>query len=599
MSVVSVFSVSKSYGERVIFKDLTFSIMKGKKVALFGYNGSGKTTLFKIIAGIEEKDSGQIVISNDAKIGYLEQILVEDATIFDFMLRSNKRILELEEKIESCLEAEKIHRYYEEFESIGGNSFRSEIRELLKAFEFYENVWDKNINLLSGGELERLKLARLLVSDSNLLLLDEPTNYLDILMIDWLENFLKKSNKTVIFITHDRRLLENVAEEILYLNNKKIDHFRMKFNNFIKIYKEDEERLKVRKNNLEEEKQKLWDFVDRYRAGIKSKQVSARLKMIEKIEEELRDLTFDDRNIDFYFKKRKEEDFEVITFENLVLGYENNILNKPFSVKIYKGERVAIVGRNGSGKSSLLKAVVGDKRGIIKGKIEIGKRVEMGYFEQILKTDSDKTVLEELLDMDIGITLQEIYNLLPKFGFSYEDIEKKVSFLSGGELAKINLMKLYFLKPNLLILDEPTNHLDYETVEVLKNALLRYDGTIIMVSHDRYFMDGLIDKFVFFNDGIVTLEDKIPVIKEVESDTTIKRTTSVKNKNRKVDKYKISRINAEILELENLLNSLYLERENSLTDWKKLAECNEKIEEMELKLLNKYDELEKLTQEDI
>ncbi|MGB9732146.1 MULTISPECIES: ABC-F family ATP-binding cassette domain-containing protein [Calditerrivibrio] len=599
MSVVSVFSVSKSYGERVIFKDLTFSIMKGKKVALFGYNGSGKTTLFKIIAGIEEKDSGQIVISNDAKIGYLEQILVEDATIFDFMLRSNKRILELEEKIESCLEAEKIHRYYEEFESIGGNSFRSEIRELLKAFEFYENVWDKNINLLSGGELERLKLARLLVSDSNLLLLDEPTNYLDILMIDWLENFLKKSNKTVIFITHDRRLLENVAEEILYLNNKKIDHFRMKFNNFIKIYKEDEERLKVRKNNLEEEKQKLWDFVDRYRAGIKSKQVSARLKMIEKIEEELRDLTFDDRNIDFYFKKRKEEDFEVITFENLVLGYENNILNKPFSVKIYKGERVAIVGRNGSGKSSLLKAVVGDKRGIIKGKIEIGKRVEMGYFEQILKTDSDKTVLEELLDMDIGITLQEIYNLLPKFGFSYEDIEKKVSFLSGGELAKINLMKLYFLKPNLLILDEPTNHLDYETVEVLKNALLRYDGTIIMVSHDRYFMDGLIDKFVFFNDGIVTLEDKIPVIKEVESDTTIKRTTSVKNKNRKVDKYKINRINAEILELENLLNSLYLERENSLTDWKKLAECNEKIEEMELKLLNKYDELEKLTQEDI
>ncbi|MGC8926050.1 MAG: ABC-F family ATP-binding cassette domain-containing protein [Calditerrivibrio sp.] len=599
MSVVSVFSVSKSYGERVIFKDLTFSIMKGKKVALFGYNGSGKTTLFKIIAGIEEKDSGQIVISNDAKIGYLEQILVEDATIFDFMLRSNKRILELEEKIESCLEAEKIHRYYEEFESIGGNSFRSEIRELLKAFEFYENVWDKNINLLSGGELERLKLARLLVSDSNLLLLDEPTNYLDILMIDWLENFLKKSNKTVIFITHDRRLLENVAEEILYLNNKKIDHFRMKFNNFIKIYKEDEERLKVRKNNLEEEKQKLWDFVDRYRAGIKSKQVSARLKMIEKIEEELRDLTFDDRNIDFYFKKRKEEDFEVITFENLVLGYENNILNKPFSVKIYKGERVAIVGRNGSGKSSLLKAVVGDKRGIIKGKIEIGKRVEMGYFEQILKTDSDKTVLEELLDMDIGITLQEIYNLLPKFGFSYEDIEKKMSFLSGGELAKINLMKLYFLKPNLLILDEPTNHLDYETVEVLKNALLRYDGTIIMVSHDRYFMDGLIDKFVFFNDGIVTLEDKIPVIKEVESDTTIKRTTSVKNKNRKVDKYKINRINAEILELENLLNSLYLERENSLTDWKKLAECNEKIEEMELKLLNKYDELEKLTQEDI
>ncbi|ADR19384.1 ABC-F family ATP-binding cassette domain-containing protein [Calditerrivibrio nitroreducens] len=599
MSVISLFSVSKSYGERIIFKDLTFSIMKGKKVALFGYNGSGKTTLFKIIAGIEEKDSGQIVISNDTKIGYLEQILVDDATIFDFMLRSNKRILELEEKIESCFEPEKIHRYYEEFELIGGNSFRSEIRELLKAFDFYEDVWDKNINLLSGGELERLKLARLLVSDANLLLLDEPTNYLDILMIDWLENFLKKSDKTVIFITHDRRLLENVAEEILYLNNKKIDHFRMKFNSFIKIYKEDEERLKIRKNNLEEEKQKLWDFVDRYRAGIKSKQVNARLKLIEKIEEELHNLTFDDRNIDFYFKKGKDEDFEVITFDNLVLGYGNRVLNKPFSAKIYKGEKVAVVGRNGSGKSSLLKLVVGNKSGLISGAIGIGKRVEMGYFEQILKTDSDKTVLEELLDLDIGITLQDIYNLLPKFGFSYEDIEKKVSLLSGGELAKINLMKLYFLRPNLLILDEPTNHLDYETVEVLKNALLNYDGTIIMVSHDRYFMDGLIDRYIFFNDGIVTLEDKIPVIKEVENDTTIKRATSVKNKNRKVDKYKINRINADILELENLLNSLYLEREKSITDWKKLAEYNAKIEEMELELLKKYDELEKLTQEDI
>ncbi len=598
MSVISLFSVSKSYGDRVILKDVNFSVIKGKKVALFGNNGSGKSTLFKIISGMEEKDSGQIIISNDTKVGYLEQIVVEKSTIFDFMLQSNKRILELEYLIENTTDPIKLNKLYEEFDLLGGNSFRSEIRETLTAFEFPKEIWDKDITDLSGGELERLKLARILVSDANLLLLDEPTNYLDILMIEWLENFLKKTNKTIIFITHDRRLLESVAEEILYLNNCKIDHFRMGFNKFLSVYRSEEERLKARKESLEEERKKLLEFVDRYSAGIKSKQVNSRLKLVKEIDEELEKINFEERNLNFFFKKKKEEDYEVISFENIVLGYDGVALTKPFSFKVYKGERVAFVGRNGSGKSSLLKGVMGDKRGIISGRIVLGARVEIGYFEQIMHSDSNKTILDELLDLDLNITLQDIYNLIPKFGFTFDDLEKRLDVLSGGELAKISLMKIFFERPNLLILDEPTNHLDYETVEVLKNALLNYNGTIVMVSHDRYFMDGLVDKYIFFNEGIVSVENYLPTI--TKNETKVEREKIfTKTKSKKVDKYKVNKIQDDILELENLLNSLYLERETNTTDWQRLKECNEKIDELELKLLSKYDELDKLIKEDI
>lgn len=598
MSVISLFSVSKSFGDRAVFRDVSFSVMKGKKVALFGNNGSGKSTLFKIITGIEDKDSGEIVISNDTKVGYLEQIVVEKSTIFDFMLHSNKRILELENLIENTIDPVKLNNYYEEFDSLGGNSFRSEIRETLTAFEFPKEVWEKDITELSGGELERLKLARILVSDANLLLLDEPTNYLDILMIEWLENFLKKTDKTIIFITHDRRLLESVAEEVLYLNNYRIDHFKMGFNKFLTVYRNEEERLKARKESLEEEKKRLLEFVDRYRAGIKSKQVNSRLKLVKNINEELDSLRFEERNIDFYFKKKKEEDFEVISFENIVLGYGNNALTKPFSFKVYKGERVAFIGRNGSGKSSLLRGIMGDKRGIVSGQIVLGARVEIGYFEQIIHSDSNKTILNELLDFDLDITLQDIYNLMPKFGFTFDDLEKSLGVLSGGELAKISLMKIFFEKPNLLILDEPTNHLDYETVEVLKNALLNYNGTVVLVSHDRYFMDGLVDKYIFFNEGVVSVENYLPIITKNETKTEREK-INTKTKSKKIDKYKVSKLKDDILELENLLNSLYLERESKTTDWQRLKECNEKIDELELELLTKYDELDKLIKEDI
>lgn len=600
MSVLSLVDISKSYGEKVLFKNLNFSIMQGKKVALFGDNGSGKTTLLKIIAGVEDADTGKIIASGNLKIGYLEQIFYAKGTIFDFMLESNKQLLSLEIELENCEDPDKLSELYERFEKEGGLVYRSNIREILTAFAFSEDEWGKDLSSLSGGELERLKLARLLSSEANFLILDEPTNYLDIVMIDWLEKFLQSTNKTVLFVTHDRRLLEKIADEVLYLANQTIYHYKCGFNKFLSLYKNSMERVAQRKTDLMEEAEKLRLFIDKYRAGVKSKQITVRMKNLKRIEEELQKYNFDFRNIDFSFKKSVEENHEVVIAKNIVLGYSDTRLTKPFSFKIYKGEKVALVGKNGSGKTTLLKSIKGDFN-ILEGDIKLGDRVKIGYYEQIFEIKSDRTVFEELLDIEADITLQEIYNVLPKFGIEYGDLEKRLYMLSGGELSKILLIKLYFERPNLLLLDEPTNHLDYETVDVLKNALINYDGTIVMVSHDRYFMDGLIEKFIFFQNGEVEITDKLPYLNALEIEEKNKKVKKVdiNNKRKKVDKYKLNALKDEIAEIENYLSKLYLEKEKALTDWEKLAKLMTVIDEKELELLNKYEELDMMNKEEL
>jgi ATP-binding cassette subfamily F protein 3 len=600
MSVVSFFDVTKSFGAKILFKDSTFSIMKGKKVALFGDNGSGKTTLLKLLTGKEEPDNGRIIVTNDTKIGYLEQFTVQNKSIFDFMLEANNKILLLEKSMAECQDPVRLPEMYEEFEKVGGNAYRSLIREVLTAFEFEEATWGKDIATLSGGELERLMLARLLASDANLLVLDEPTNYLDILMIEWLEDFLINTDKTVIFVTHDRRVLENVADEILHIANQKITHYRMGLKKFLEHYEKKVTLLKLKKQNLEEEKERLANFIDKYRAGIKARQVTSRMNNLKKIEDELGSLKLDNRIIDFSFKKKSEENYEVIKGKDVVLGYGSEILNEKFDFTIYRGEKVAIIGKNGSGKTTFLKAIVG-KQDLLKGQITVGDRAKMGYFEQIYKGDAEQVVLDELLSSTFEITLQDIYNLLPKFGMDIEDLYKKTGLLSGGELAKVALMKLFFVSPNVLLMDEPTNHLDYETVEVLKNSLKGYDGTLVVVSHDRYFMDGLIDKYIFLNNGRVEIKPSYPLIETLlqEKRKEVKNYNEKADKKKRVNKFKVDKMQQEIFELENYLNSLYEESKTYAADWKELDHCNRKIEDTESELLAKYEQFEKLMKEDL
>ncbi|MCX8084365.1 MAG: ATP-binding cassette domain-containing protein [Calditerrivibrio sp.] len=599
MSVVSVFNLCKSFGDRVLFENVTFSIMKGSKVALFGLNGSGKSTLMKMIVGMEEPDEGKIVISNGTKIGYLQQLVVDKKSIFEFMLDADRRIVDLEEEIGRTADPEKYSLLYDEYDRLGGNRFRSLIREVLHVFDFKEDTWGRSVIELSGGEWERLKLARILVSEASLLLLDEPTNYLDLLMIEWLESFIKKTDKTVLFITHDRKIIENAADEILYLANGTVSHYRMKFSKFLNEIRGESNRILQKKSQLEEEKERLVEFIDRYRAGVKSKQVTARMKMLKKIEEELKNCKIENREIDFIFKKRKEEDYEVVGFDRVVVGYDSVKLTNPISFTIYKGEKVAFVGKNGSGKSTLLRSIYQKGLNILDGQVKVGDRSEIYYFQQILDYDSENTIFDELLNLDVDITVQDIYDLLPKFGFRFDDLYKKLSTLSGGELAKLSLMKIYFLRPNLLLLDEPTNHLDYETVDVLKNALMKYDGTVIMVSHDRYFMEGLVEKYLFFDNKSLIWTYELPsLVKDAPTENN-KSYRVEKNRSKKVDKYKVGKLNQEILNLENLLNSLYKEKELFMSEWERLEECLKKIEEIENDLIVKYEELEKMTKEEI
>ncbi|MCA1927558.1 MAG: ATP-binding cassette domain-containing protein [Calditerrivibrio sp.] len=600
MSILSFTNVSKSYGDKLLFQGATFSLMQGKKVALFGDNGSGKSTIVKILVGIEEADSGKIIISNSVKIGYLDQITNEHGTIFDYMLNGNKELLAIEIEMENCENPAKLTELYDEFEKKGGNFYKSTIREVLSAFGFRESEWGRDVSILSGGELERLKLARLLSSDANLLVLDEPTNYLDIIMIEWLEQFLKNTDKTVLFVSHDRKILENIAEEILYISNKTITHYKMGLKKFIDVYQKNMDLLLTRKERLEEEKIRLMEFIDKYRAGIKSKQVNSRMNNLKKVEEELKNYQFEWRNVDFSFRKKREENYEVVRGEDIILGYGDTILTKKFSFTVYKGEKVALIGKNGSGKSTLLKSICGIES-IMSGKLILGDRVEFGYFEQIYRENLDKTVFEELIDIDVEMTFDDIYNILPRFGMGYEYLNRKLFSLSGGELSKISLIKLYFLKPNLLVLDEPTNHLDYETVEVLKNALVNYNGTIIMVSHDRYFMERLVDKFIFFDNGEVSVTQYYPLLKDGLKEKSVGDISSGKverSVRKKVDKYKINALEKSIFELENYLNSLYKDRDSCRSDWEKLDQCNKKIEEVENELLDKYAEMENLNQEE-
>ena len=504
MIILQANKIERSFAGEVLFDNINLQVDERDRIALVGKNGAGKSTLLKILVGEEEPTSGEINKKKDISLSYLAQdsrfesentIYDEMLHVFDDLRRTEKQLrqMELEMGEKSGADLDKLMSDYdrlsENFRQAGGFTYEADIRAILNGFKFDESMWQMKIAELSGGQNTRLALAKMLLEKPNLLVLDEPTNHLDIETIAWLENYLVNYSGALIIVSHDRYFLDKVATSTLDLTKHSLDRYVGNYSRFVVLK---EQKLATEVKNYEKQQKEiaaLEDFVNRnlVRAST-TKRAQSRRKQLEKMER-LDKPEAGKKAANMTFQSEKTSGNVVLTVENAAIGYDGEILSGPINLDLRKMNAVAIVGPNGIGKSTFIKSIV-DQIPFIKGEKRFGANVEVGYYDQIQsKLTPSNTVLDELWN-DFKLTPEvEIRNRLGAFLFSGDDVKKSVGMLSGGEKARLLLAKLSMENNNFLILDEPTNHLDIDSKEVLENALIDFDGTLLFVSHDRYFIN--------------------------------------------------------------------------------------------------------------
>ena len=504
MIILQANKIERSFAGEVLFDNISLQVDERDRIALVGKNGAGKSTLLKILVGEEEPTSGEINKKRDLSLSYLAQdsrfessntIYDEMLHVFDDLRKTEKtlRQMELEMGEKTGADLEKLMQDYdrlsEEFRQAGGFTYEADIRAILNGFKFDESMWQMKIEELSGGQNTRLALAKMLLEKPNLLVLDEPTNHLDIETIAWLENYLVNYSGALLIVSHDRYFLDKVATISLDLTKHSLDRYVGNYSSFVE---QKEQKLLTEAKNYEKQQKEiaaLEDFVNRnlVRAST-TKRAQSRRKQLEKMER-LDKPEAGSKSAHMTFHSDKTSGNVVLTVEEAAVGYDDQILSEPINLDIRKMNAVAIVGPNGIGKSTLIKSIVGQIP-FIKGEARFGANVEVGYYDQIQsKLTPQNSVLDELWN-DFKLTPEvEIRNRLGAFLFSGDDVKKTVGMLSGGERARLLLAKLSMENNNFLILDEPTNHLDIDSKEVLENALIDFDGTLLFVSHDRYFIN--------------------------------------------------------------------------------------------------------------
>ncbi|MFS9005067.1 ABC-F family ATP-binding cassette domain-containing protein [Streptococcus oralis] len=504
MIILQANKIERSFAGEVLFDNINLQVDERDRIALVGKNGAGKSTLLKILVGEEEPTSGEINKKKDVSLSYLAQdsrfesentIYDEMLHVFDDLRRTEKQLrqMELEMGEKSGEDLDKLMADYdrlsENFRQAGGFTYEADIRAILNGFKFDESMWQMKIAELSGGQNTRLALAKMLLEKPNLLVLDEPTNHLDIETIAWLENYLVNYSGALIIVSHDRYFLDKVATVTLDLTKHSLDRYVGNYSRFVELK---EQKLATEAKNYEKQQKEiaaLEDFVNRnlVRAST-TKRAQSRRKQLEKIER-LDKPEAGKKSANMTFQSEKTSGNVVLTVENAAIGYDGEILSEPINLDLRKMNAVAIVGPNGIGKSTFIKSIV-DQIPFIKGEKRFGANVEVGYYDQTQsKLTPSNTVLDELWN-DFKLTSEvEIRNRLGAFLFSGDDVKKSVGMLSGGERARLLLAKLSMENNNFLILDEPTNHLDIDSKEVLENALIDFDGTLLFVSHDRYFIN--------------------------------------------------------------------------------------------------------------
>ena len=504
MIILQANKIERSFAGEVLFDNINLQVDERDRIALVGKNGAGKSTLLKILVGEEEPTSGEINKKKDISLSYLAQdsrfesentIYDEMLHVFDDLRRTEQQLrqMELEMGEKSGEDLDKLMSDYdrlsENFRQAGGFTYEADIRAILNGFKFDESMWQMKIAELSGGQNTRLALAKMLLEKPNLLVLDEPTNHLDIETIAWLENYLVNYSGALIIVSHDRYFLDKVATITLDLTKHSLDRYVGNYSRFVELK---EQKLATEAKNYEKQQKEiaaLEDFVNRnlVRAST-TKRAQSRRKQLEKMDR-LDKPEAGKKSANMTFQSEKTSGNVVLTVENAAIGYDGEVLSQPINLDLRKMNAVAIVGPNGIGKSTFIKSIV-DQIPFIKGEKRFGANVEVGYYDQTQsKLTPSNTVLDELWN-DFKLTPEvEIRNRLGAFLFSGDDVKKSVGMLSGGEKARLLLAKLSMENNNFLILDEPTNHLDIDSKEVLENALIDFDGTLLFVSHDRYFIN--------------------------------------------------------------------------------------------------------------
>ena len=506
--LIQLNNVTKNFVVNEVFSNVKMEINDKDRVAIVGRNGAGKSTLLKIISGEIDFDNGERTVSKDTTIGYLSQefIVREDLSIYEEMITCFNEIIELEKELERIsyeLTSENIEsnpglldkydRLQNQVLTHKDYHYKSKIDSVLYGLDFDKEVFDKKISTFSGGEKTRLSMAKLLLSEPDLLILDEPTNHLDMENVAWLENYLSSYNGAIVIVSHDRYFIDKVVNVVYNLEFGKLKKYVGNYSNFLRQYEEDYEKNLKEYVSQQKDIKRLEEFVQKNIARAStSKMAKSRQKVLDKMEI-IDNPRKDDKAANIEFRIKEQSGRDVLIINDLQVGYEEQVGQK-YNFSVYKGDRLAIVGKNGIGKSTLIKTIA-KKQKKLGGNIQYGSKVSLGYYDQKqAEFESSKTILNELWDEYPLMKEAEVRTVLGRFLFRGDDVLKIVRDLSGGEKARLQLAKLMLEKNNLLILDEPTNHLDITSKQVLEEALENYEGTILFVSHDRYFINKIANK---------------------------------------------------------------------------------------------------------
>lgn len=586
-----------------ILEDINFSVKDNEKIGLVGPNGSGKTTLLKAITKEIELEDGydllKVEISKNLKIGYQKQIEEKlDITLIDFILDSFKDIIKVEENLKNLEEVMKLkydenalNKYNDllsNYEYIGGYTYKKEYETMLKKFVFSDSDKYKKLSEFSGGQMTKLSLIKLLLSKPDLLILDEPTNHLDINTIEWLEEYLRNYNKSLILVSHDRMFLDNICNVIYDIEYGTLKRYSGNYTSFMRQKEEDYIKQEKDYERQQKEIKRLQDIADKFRyKPSKASMAMSKLKQIERMVKIDKPTKEKIKTFKINFNPKIESFKEVLKVKNLCIGYDKVLSKLSFNVE--KQDKIGIIGENGCGKSTLLKTLMGFISPI-SGKYVYGDKVEISYFSQNFENlNMENTIYEEIDKTFSSMTPTEIRNLLGAFGFSGDDVFKKIDNLSGGEKVRVSLAKILNSKPNLLILDEPTNHLDIINKEQIEKLLKSFSGTILIVSHDRYLIKNVCNKILVFNKENVDFyqfgyQEYLEKQKEEKVDISLekvtKNTSYIDNKNNQKE---IKKLENEIIKLEEKVKLLKQEllKEEVYMDAFKSKNIQEQIEKLE------------------